>query len=715
MFPLYRHEHALSPKKHLLMKTTLCLTFLIFVTLAFLLNSFAQDEFPEYVVRLIYFLPSDRAPDPDIDTKLDTEIKDAQLLFANLMERHGFGRKTFRFESGDNGIAVVHHVKGAFTAAHYNDSPSDVWNELTEQFDLSKNIYLVSIDTGIVDHLGVVCFSGSVCGLGGWGNDGVSGQAVVPVNDNPAIAHELGHAFGLTHDYRFSVVNADPMLVSFCAAEWLDANRYFNDTPRLSNSPTTIQMLPPQPAPDAAIRLRFEINDPDGLHQVQLITLSSVPGWNVDVGWNVKDCKTLDGKRDTIEFVTQELTKEYANGGAADQIVLHVIDVAGNIASQSFSIDFHDVLSPTETILIPDPNLATSLRETLGLAPEAPITRQDMLGLRTFIAVDRQITNLTGLNHAILLQEVNLLFNQIDDITPLLKLTDLWRLSIGGNQIRDLTPLKALTNLQHLAIGRNPFNDITVLPSLKNLSSLALSHSPINDMSPVWELTQLDVLSIRFIKIHDLSPIKKLTKLTELQLDDNGISDISPLAALTNLKALNLWRNQISDVSPLTALTNLEALHLQENPIKNRRPLLAMLRENPDIKIYLKWDGEPLPVTLSHFRAEHTDTGVVLNWTTESELDNAGFYIYRSETKAGEFKVVNPTLVQGAGTTSERRTYTWTDTTAKPNTVYYYQIEDISHAGERKRLATVRLKGLVSASGKLLTKWAGLKSEINVD
>lgn len=119
--------------------------------------------------------------------------------------------------------------------------------------------------------------------------------------------------------------------------------------------------------------------------------------------------------------------------------------------------------------------------------------------------------------------------------------------------------------------------------------------------------------------------------------------------------------------------------------------------------------GGALPVTLSHFRAEHTDAGVVLKWTTESEVDNAGFYIYRSETKDGEFKVVNPTMIQGAGTIGERNEYTWTDTTAKPNTVYYYRIEDVSHAGVRKQLATVRLRGLVSASGKLTTRWVDLK------
>ena len=64
-----------------------------------------------------------------------------------------------------------------------------------------------------------------------------------------------------------------------------------------------------------------------------------------------------------------------------------------------------------------------------------------------------------------------------------------------------------------------------------------------------------------------------------------------------------------------------------------------------------------------------TKTTIIID--SLSELNNAGFNILRSETKNGEFKSVNPQLIQGAGTTTERHTYTWTDTTAKPNTVYY--------------------------------------------
>ena len=76
--------------------------------------------------------------------------------------------------------------------------------------------------------------------------------------------------------------------------------------------------------------------------------------------------------------------------------------------------------------------------------------------------------------------------------------------------------------------------------------------------------------------------------------------------------------------------------------------------------------GEALPVTLSRFRADRIEAGVILKWTTESELNNAGFNILRSETKNGTFKVVNSKIIRGAGTTGERNTYTWKDTTVKP-------------------------------------------------
>ena len=117
----------------------------------------------------------------------------------------------------------------------------------------------------------------------------------------------------------------------------------------------------------------------------------------------------------------------------------------------------------------------------------------------------------------------------------------------------------------------------------------------------------------------------------------------------------------------------------------------------------------PLPVSLSYFRPTLENGEIVIRWTTESELDNAGFNILRSDSKDGEFKQVNSELVQGAGTTGERNTYKWVDETAKLGVVYYYQIEDVSFAGEHQTLTTTKLKGLISAGNKRTLIWGELK------
>lgn len=123
--------------------------------------------------------------------------------------------------------------------------------------------------------------------------------------------------------------------------------------------------------------------------------------------------------------------------------------------------------------------------------------------------------------------------------------------------------------------------------------------------------------------------------------------------------------------------------------------------------------GGAVPVELSHFHPERQkDTGaVVITWSTQSELNNAGFFIKRSQQRDGRFKIINATMVPGAGTTSERRFYSYADTTAQPDVVYYYQIADVSLDGDRRTLTRgVRLRGHIGAAGKEVSTWGELKT-----
>ena len=59
----------------------------------------ARATVPTDVVRILYLLPKGKTPPPDITNKIDKCIRAVQDLYADEMERHGFDRKTFTYES----------------------------------------------------------------------------------------------------------------------------------------------------------------------------------------------------------------------------------------------------------------------------------------------------------------------------------------------------------------------------------------------------------------------------------------------------------------------------------------------------------------------------------------------------------------------------------------------------------------------------------------
>jgi hypothetical protein len=74
-----------------------------------------------------------------------------------------------------------------------------------------------------------------------------------------------------------------------------------------------------------------------------------------------------------------------------------------------------------------------------------------------------------------------------------------------------------------------------------------------------------------------------------------------------------------------------------------------------------------LAVTLSSFTAT-PDAGtseVTLKWITESEINNLGFDIYRSESLDGEYVKINSSLIKGAGTDASRHHYKFVDNTVE--------------------------------------------------
>jgi hypothetical protein len=96
-----------------------------------------------------------------------------------------------------------------------------------------------------------------------------------------------------------------------------------------------------------------------------------------------------------------------------------------------------------------------------------------------------------------------------------------------------------------------------------------------------------------------------------------------------------------------------------------------------------------LPVELSSFTALSEAGKVILSWRTESEVNNVGFSIYRSEEKDGDY--IQVTFVKGAGNSSAPRDYQFIDQEVEMGKTYFYYLEDTDVAGEKNRYDIVEL------------------------
>ena len=162
---------------------------------------------------------------------------------------------------------------------------------------------------------------------------------------------------------------------------------------------------------------------------------------------------------------------------------------------------------------------------------------------------------------------LDLSFNSISDITPLVSLGSLRWLRLEGNPVATnqeaLRPLGVLPSLTDV--------DVTI-PSLipdANLraavrTALGLAADAVLTVANLESLTTLDAPGRQ---ISNLSGLEQATGLTELHLNNNSISDIGLLTGLSALTHLDLRNNQITDVTPLIGLVNLEVLKLAGNEI----------------------------------------------------------------------------------------------------------------------------------------------------
>ncbi len=325
-----------------------------------------KQETIQNAVIPIYFLPTNRLPQAEIPEKIDILLSDLQTYFADEMERHGYGRKSFKYEKNSNESAKVYLFEGK-TADDYYDvfTTARVKKEIQEHFDLTHNFYFVIMDEKIekksdknkytvsdVENISknIRDMERVIREMELLVKDNIireyGGNIVVrtPLNKYSVhkIAAKFGEAIGLNRDYRspsyLMSYSEESKQLSKSSAAWLNCSQYFNANRTFYDVKTSIQRLS-----NSKGKVRFKIEDADGIRQVRLLVkpMSESPPAGFkrypDPVENQKEWdKNYRGKNDVLHDALtlngeKKKTVEFDYPKYADNLInLRVIDGYGN-------------------------------------------------------------------------------------------------------------------------------------------------------------------------------------------------------------------------------------------------------------------------------------------------------------------------------------------------------------------------------------------------
>ena len=111
----------------------------------------------------------------------------------------------------------------------------------------------------------------------------------------------------------------------------------------------------------------------------------------------------------------------------------------------------------------------------------------------------------------------------------------------------------------------------------------------------------------------------------------------------------------------------------------------------------------PTLISLSSFTATESNSKknniaqqkkkrVILDWSTESEIDNLGFNILRSNAENGKYTKINKKIIIARGNKLNGASYRFIDKKASYGKIYWYKLEDINNRGESTIYGPILIK-----------------------
>ena len=189
--------------------TKLIKPLLYLISIILLLSSINAESQNELVVKTIYFKSLDIQNPSEQELEAYRRIMvDAQKYYADEMERHGFGRKTFSLDINEDGDVNISVVEGSKKIKEYT-SINSIENDLSI-IDRISDIQVVFLAGGSeIEGKSGIAYSNCI-------NNECLYMSIIPTEVKnlvlPLVCHEVGHNLGLLHNktensLMFSSVN----------------------------------------------------------------------------------------------------------------------------------------------------------------------------------------------------------------------------------------------------------------------------------------------------------------------------------------------------------------------------------------------------------------------------------------------------------------------------------------------------------------------------
>jgi len=109
----------------------------------------------------------------------------------------------------------------------------------------------------------------------------------------------------------------------------------------------------------------------------------------------------------------------------------------------------------------------------------------------------------------------------------------------AGKNVKTLSGVEALTGLRNVNVSFNQIDDLTPLASLPKLQVLYVTHNNIDDVDSLSDSSELKELALSKNNVSDVSDLYKLAKLKKLYLQSNPIDSIDSEFSKNRIIALN--------------------------------------------------------------------------------------------------------------------------------------------------------------------------------